>query len=223
MDAIFSLLFPILFSLVWAVLFFFIRKEEKKNTYDSVFRVQAARTVRLFFIIFSVPIVAGMVAIAVLAFFAPNPTGFLIGEGVLAFFAALGIFGYVYTRFNYCVVAEDHLLLVKLFGKKREIPFVKIAYISAYDAGFGNLSGYDENGIPLFGFDHTDVGVAELEKRLREYGIPPAPKPFPTETMKNTEAYKAYRKRSNRLTFGVVGGLWAAIILTILIIWLATC
>ena len=222
MDVIFSLLFPILFSLVWAMLFFFIRKEEKKNTYDVVFRVQAARTVRLFFIIFSVLIVAGMVAIAVLAFFAPNPTGFLIGEGVLAFFATLGIFGYVYTRFNYCVVAEDHLLLVKLFGKNREVPFEKIAYISAYDAGFGNLRGYDENGIPLFAFDHTDVGVAELENRLREYGIPPAPKPFPTETMKNTEAYKAYRKRSNRLALSVTGGLWGAIILAIVIIWLAT-
>ncbi|MBQ9151571.1 MAG: hypothetical protein IJX72_04915 [Clostridia bacterium] len=222
MDGLFTLLFPILFSLVWAVLFFFIRKEEKKNTYDAVFRVQAARTVRLFFIIFSVLIAAGMVAIAILAFFSPNLTGFLIGEGVLAFFGALTVFGYVYARFTYCVVAEDHLLLVKLIGKNRVIPFEKIAYVSAYDTGFGNLSGYDENGIPLFGFDHTDIGVSELEKRLRECGIPPAPKPFPTETMKNTEAYKTYRKRSNRLAFGVVGGLWGAIILTFLIIWLAT-
>lgn len=222
MDVFFTLLFPILFSLVWALLFFFIRKEDKKHTYGAVFRVQAARTVRLFFIVFSALLFAGMVALAVLFFHVPNGTAFLIGEGVLAAFACLGLFGYIYTQCTYCVVHEDHLLMVRLFRKSRTIPFEKIAYISAYDAGFGNISGFDENGIPLFGFDHTDVGISELEKRLRAYGIPPAPKPFPTEAMKNTEAYKAYRKRSNCLVGGVVGGLWAAIILAILIIWLAT-
>ena len=222
MDPLFTLLFPILFALCWAVLFFFIQREEKKHTYGAVFRVQAARAVRLFFIVFSAIMLTGMVAIAVLAFFSPNPTGLLIGEGVLTFFAALAIFGYVYTRFHYCVVTEDHLLLVKLIGKDRVVPFDRIAFLSSYDAGFGNLSGYDENGIPLFGFDHTDVGVDALEKRLRERGIPTAPRPFPTEAMKNTEAYRAYRKRANRLALSITGGLWVAVILAALIIWLAT-
>ena len=221
MDAFFSLLFPILFTIASGILFLFLRKEEKKNTYDAVFRVQAARTVRLFFIIFSAITLAGMIAVAILAFFDPNPVGFLIAEGVLAFFAALGIFGYVYTRFNYCIVAEDHLLLVKLWGKNRVIPFESIAYIS-YVAELGNLGGFDENGIPLFGFDYTYMGVDALAKRLRKLGIPPAPKPFPTEAMKKTEAYKAYRKRSEGLTWGLVGGVLGIVLLIILIIWLAT-
>ena len=221
MDALFALLFPFLFSLVWAVLGVFIQRENRKHNDHGEFRVQAARAVRLFFIIFFAITVAGMVALALFTFFEPNPLGLLIGMGVLAFFAALSLFGYVYARFNYCIVADDHLLLVRLFGKNRVIPFSKIAYLSAYVEDFGNLSGFDENGIPLFGFDHTDVGVDVLEKRLRELGIPTAPRPFPTEAMKHTVAYKAYQKRSNRLVWGVTVGFLCVIVLVFLIIWMA--
>lgn len=219
MDALFALLFPFLFSLVWAVLGVFIQRENRKHNDHGEFRVQAARAVRLFFIIFFVITVAGMVALALFAFFEPNPLGLLIGMGVLVFFAAISLFGYVYARFNYCVVAEDHLLVVRLFGKNRVIPFSKIAYLTAHVEGF--LRGFDENGIPLFGFDHTDVGVDALEKRLREFGISSAPRPFPTEAMKNTEAYKAYQKRSNRLVWSVTGGFLCVIVLICSIIWMA--
>ena len=219
MEALFALFFPLLFLLVWAVLGVFIQREDRKYADHGEFRVQAARAVRIFFIIFFVITVAGMVALALYAFFEPNPLGLFIGLGVLGFFAAISLFGYFYARFNYCVVADDHLLLVRLFGKNRMIPFSKIAYLSAYAEGF--LSGFDENGIPLFGFDHTDVGVDTLEKRLRELGIPSAPRPFPTEAMKHTEAYKAYQKRSNRFVWGITVGFLCVSVLVFLIIWMA--
>lgn len=222
MDVFFALLFPILLSLVWAVLFSLVRREDAKHTGEGVFRVQTARAIRVFFAVFSAIVMAGMVAVAILAFVSLNTTAFLIAEGVLAAFAGLGIFGYVHTKFTYCVVHEDHLLRVRLFGKNHVIPFERIAYILSYGEGFGNLSGFDANGIPLFGFDHTEVGVEALETRLREWGIPDAPKPFPTEAMKNSEPYRAYKKRSNRLALGVTCGLWGAIILTFVIIWIAT-
>ena len=221
MDALFVILFEIFSSLAEGVLSLFVHKEKEKHPGTATNRVQTTRTVRLFFILWSAITVSCMVAIAVWAFFEPDPLPPLIVEGVLAFFAALGIFGYVYTRFNYCIVAEDHLMLVKLWGKNRVIPFESIAYIS-YVAELGNLGGFDENGIPLFGFDYTYMGVDALAKRLRKLGIPPAPKPFPTEAMKKTEAYKAYRKRSEGLTWGLVGGVLGIVLLIILIIWLAT-
>ncbi len=221
MDALFVILFEIFSPLAEGVLSLFVHKEKEKHPGTATNRVQTTRTVRLFFILWSAITVSGMIAIAVWAFFEPDPLPPLIVEGVLAFFAALGIFGYVDTRFNYCVVAEDHLLLVKLWGKNRVIPFESIAYIS-YVAELGNLGGFDKNGIPLFGFDYTYMGVDALAKRLRKLGIPPAPKPFPTETMKKTEAYKAYRKRSDGLTWGVTGGVLGIVLLIILIIWLAT-
>lgn len=221
MDALFVILFEIFSSLAEGVLSLFVHKEKDKHPGTATNRVQTTRTVRLFFILWSAITVSGMVAIAVWAFFEPDPLPPLIAEGVLAFFAALGIFGYVDTRFNYCVVAEDHLLLVRLFAKNRRIPFESIAYLS-YNAEMGNLGGFDENGIPLFGFDYTYMGVDALAKRLRKLGIPPAPKPFPTEAMKKTEAYKAYRKRSDGLTWGLTGGVLGIVLLIILIIWLAT-
>lgn len=221
MDALFEILFEIFSSLAEGVLSLFVHKEKEKHPDTATHRVQTTRTVRLFFIIFSAITLAGMIAVAILAFFDPNPVGFLIAEGVLAFFAALGIFGYVYTRFNYYVVAEDHLLLVRLFAKNRRIPFESIAYFS-YNAEMGNMIAFDENGIPLFGFDYTYMGVDALAKRLRKLGIPRPPRPFPTEKMKKTEAYKAYRKRSDGLVWGVTGGTLGIVILIILIIWLAT-
>lgn len=223
MDALSEILFGIFSSLAEVVLSFFVHKEKEKHPGTATNRVQTTRTVRLFFILWSAITVSGMIAVAVWAFFEPDPLPPLIVEGVLAFFAALGIFGYVYTRFNYCIVAEDHLLLVRLFAKNRRIPFESIAYLS-YNAEMENMSAFDKNGIPLFGFDYTYMGVDALAKRLRKLRIPKPPRPFPTEAMKKTEAYKAYRKRSDGLIWGVTGGVLGIVLLImiILIIWLAT-
>lgn len=187
--------------LVFQIFYFLRAREEKKYKYEKVVRTRMPKAIQWFFggffiLAFGFNIVG---SIFIIKDNAPIST-LLILWGVGIIFIFLGALGYCLTRFNYEILYEDKIIVVRCFKKKREVSFNEICYYSYVPGFIGGLIGYDKSGIPVVKSDGGNIGIEELAEKFRQKNITlisnikSFPDSLPTE---QREKYEIFKKKSN--------------------------
>ena len=208
-----SIVLPIVYSLFFA----FKEKEEKKVSYGSEFIVKTTKGILIFFLVWMIICILGMIGIVILliAIEEPNETQmFWMAEAIIGAFFLLGALGFSLCKYNYLIVKKDGIIVYKMFKKAKTIRYSDITYINDYSYGFGEVSGFDSDGIPLFAVDHYHIGAEKLASLLRSKGYTVLPTPYPSEEMMSNNRYLKYKKKSSlKVSF------WCFLIFGILTIW----
>lgn len=84
-----------------------------------------------------------------------------------------------------------------MFKKDTLVKYSDITYINSHSFGFGQVSCYDSNGIPLFEVDQYHLGVEQLDNKLRSKGYFLLPNPYPSEDMKSNVKFQHHKKLSS--------------------------
>lgn len=189
----------IILPLVFGFFYYLKEKEEKKIIYGSEFIVKMSKGIVLFFLIWMIIFLLGMISALLILFLYNGPDKnqlFWIIEIVCILFFLIGMLGFALCKFNYIVVKNEGILVHKMFKKPTLIHYDDIAYINSHPFGTGEVSGYDQNGIPLFAVDYYHVGAEKLKELLHNKGYPLLPKPYPTNEMKENLCFQRYKKKS---------------------------
>ena len=192
---------PLLFSLIYR-LKEREEKKEKKLRNDNIFYVKHSKTFLIIFLSFMIMLFVGMVVIAILPIIydEPNKKAVIIGEIVCAFFFSLSFLGFAISKFDYLIVKENCIIKKQLFKKTSIFSYYDIVYVSSNTFGFGEVTGYDIDGIPLFSVSHFHVGAKELNEMLRNRGSMLLPNPYPSDEMKQNERFKVFKRKTSLKT-----------------------
>ncbi len=187
------LILPIVFSLfdVGA------RREEAKIIAEYDFKVTGSKSLRLFFLVWTMLCFLGMVGIFIYNFFDAFWQGLIIAEIIILVFALIGLFGYIYVRGNYVVAKKEHIVVKKPFNKPFIVKYEDIAYSNCVgvETGAGGYEFLDKDGVKLFSCEFLSVGISNLVKILASYNVQPIPRPYPTQEMKQNPRFIEYRKK----------------------------
>ena len=196
MSIIISIILPIVHALFYRIK----EKEDKKITYGSEFVVKTSNSLNIFFLIWMIICFLGMVGAVVFVFTTkePNKTKiFWIIEILFLIFFLLGSLGFFIGKFNYLVVKNEGIYIKKLFKKDKLIKYTDITYVNYNSVGFGQVSCYNADGIPLFSVDKYHLGADKLYAKLRNNGYFLLPTPYPSDDMKNNANFKHFKKVSS--------------------------
>ena len=191
-----SIILPIVYGWICTIK----EKEEKKISYGAEFTVKTSNGFILFFLIWVIICFLGMIGgvVLILALEEPNEKRiFWIIEIISLVFFLLGGLGFVIGKYNYLVVKEEGIYIKKMFKKDTLVKYSDITYINSHSFGFGQVSCYDSNGIPLFEVDQYHLGVEQLDNKLRSKGYFLLPNPYPSEDMKSNVKFQHYKKLSS--------------------------
>ena len=190
----------IILPIVYGLFYNLKEKEEKKIIYGAEFTVKSSKVITLYFFIWMVICLLGMIGTVIFVITTEEPNKnqmFWIMEILLLIFFLLGALGFFVCKYNYLVIKENGIYVKKMFKKDKLIKYSDITYISNNSFGFGQLSVYDSNGIPLFEIDHYHLGIEQLDNKLRNKGYMILPNPYPSEDMKNNKKFQCYKKLSS--------------------------
>ena len=214
----------IILPIVYGLFYNLKEKEEKKIIYGAEFTVKSSKVITLFFFIWMVICLLGMIGTVIFVITTEEPNKnqmFWIMEILLLIFFLLGALGFFVCKYNYLVIKENGIYVKKMFKKDKLIKYSDITYISNNSFGFGQLSVYDSNGIPLFEIDHYHLGIEQLDNKLRNKGYMILPNPYPSEDMKNNKKFQWYKKLSSAkvgfwcfLLFGIASLLLGTLIVS---------
>ena len=171
-----SIILPIVYGWFYTIK----EKEEKKISYGAEFTVKTSKGLILFFLIWMIFCFLGMIGgvVLLLALEEPNENRiFWIIEIISLVFFLLGGLGFAIGKYNYLVVKEEGIYIKKMFKKDTLVKYSDITYINSHSFGFGQVSCYDSNGIPLFEVDQYHLGVEQLDNKLRSKGYFLLPNP----------------------------------------------
>lgn len=199
-DIITGIAILIILPIAYGLFYNLKEKEEKKIIYGAEFTVKSSKAITKFFFIWMVICLSGMIGAVVFLIVSEDPNKnqiFWIIEALLLIFLILGALGFAICKFNYLVIKENGIYVKKMFKKDKLIKYSDITYINSNSIGFGQVSAYDSNGIPLFEVDQYHLGVDQLDNKLRNNGYMILPNPYPSEDMKNNKKFQMYKKLSS--------------------------
>lgn len=121
-----------------------------------------------------------------------------ISVSVLGAFTVIFSLAYLHDKFQYIAAEETGVTDVCIFRKDKIIPYEKIKY---YHIGYIKwhkvITLLNRNGIPLLTISNYDKYLDIFLQKLEEFGVSLIPDcvKFPTEEMRKSDEYKAFRKK----------------------------
>ena len=175
---IIALLIEIVLPVLFAIFGFFKRRGEKKIKGQEVVRTRPPRILSGFFLGFALLVLlvgtAGIIYCCITDAENTTLSAVITISSIVAFFSAVGFFGYAYVRFNYVVASNEGIVAYRLFRKTRYYRYDEIAYFkdTTHMGLAGGLIGYDKNNKKIFAIEAIHIGASAVVKRLREHGVP---------------------------------------------------
>ena len=164
-----SIIVPIAIPIVFSIFFAKGKKEENKFKYDRVYVVRTSKAIKNFFVGWMIVCLMSSLVIPILCITDPEKTtiGAVIGiSSVIILFFGLGLFGYLYTKFNYSVVKESSII-IKKWNKEKCVSFDDIKYVSSLEL-YSNIAAYDKDFNCLFAYDQTFICIDRLISDLKK-------------------------------------------------------
>jgi predicted membrane channel-forming protein YqfA (hemolysin III family) len=157
---------------MFALIAFFVKKEDKKQENNDTFYVKMPKFITVFFLVVAILGVVGSVALTII--FVKDETAAIVLLILGGFFALLGLIGYVYARFTYLLVDGDKITVHRLFRKTVEYAFDDIAYFKIKNASApaSEVVCYNKDGKKMFGAEAMSVGFTLFIDKMRQRGIP---------------------------------------------------
>ena len=195
-----AVILPLVFNLFW----FLKSREEKKQGIDKLNRTRAPKFVLAFFLGFAIACIVLMIVVVVLMAMDPVPVWvFVLAVIVCILFAALGFFGYTWSRFKYEIIEDDGITLVR-FNKKKKFYYSQIVFYKYTEGMMGTFVTYDEYGRILFNVEALSIGSKNLADTMQQHGATPVTYNFPSPEMRRTKEFKYWQKKNNANVFAWV-------------------